>query len=252
MADIEIAQIVHRVVQQAFGLREDRAAETLFGSGESNASPETKPTENSTTGFLPPPNQKQTTSESTIEETIPGSKEPMTLPETKRAESSSVPDRNVAAADKTAKKMIAIGADHGGFVLKSILKDDLASAGYVITDVGTHSPEAVDYPDYAHAVAKLVASGQVWRGIVIDGAGIGSCMVANKVPGVRAGLAYDLSSANNGREHNDANVLTLGAGLIGTNLAKQIVQTWLTTEFGGGRHLRRVDKITAIDCEHRK
>ncbi|MCX5973578.1 MAG: ribose 5-phosphate isomerase B [Coprothermobacterota bacterium] len=147
---------------------------------------------------------------------------------------------------------MAIGADHGGFVLKSILKDDLTSAGYVVTDVGTHSPEAVDYPDFAHAVAKLVSLGQAWRGIAIDGAGIGSCMVANKVPGVRATLAYDLSSANNSREHNDANVLTLGAGLIGTNLAKQIVQTWLTTEFGGGRHIRRVDKITAIDQEHRK
>jgi ribose 5-phosphate isomerase B len=251
MADTEIAQIVHRVVQQAFGLREDRAAETLFGSGESNATPQTKQTENSPTGFLPRPKQ-QTTGKSNTKETIPGFREPNTLPETKRAESSSVPDRNVAAEDQTAKKTIAIGADHGGFVLKSILKDDLAAAGYVITDVGTHSPEAVDYPDYAHAVAKLVASGQAWRGIVIDGAGIGSCMVANKVPGIRAGLAYDLSSASNSREHNDANVLTLGAGLIGTNLAKQIVQTWLTTEFGGGRHLRRVDKITAIDCEHRK
>ena len=211
MADAEIAQIVHRVVQQAFGLRESSAADTLPGSGQLKTPTESKP-----------------------------------------AESLPVSDKNIDTEEKTPKKTIAIGADHGGFVLKSILKDDLTSAGYVVTDVGTHSPEAVDYPDFAHAVAKLVSLGQAWRGIVIDGAGIGSCMVANKVPGVRATLAYDLSSANNSREDNDANVLTLGAGLIGTNLAKQIVQTWLTTEFGGGRHVRRVDKITAIDQEHRK
>jgi len=211
MADAEIAQIVHRVVQQAFGL-----------------------TKSSAPGALPGPEQLKTPTES------------------KPAEPSPVSEKNIDTAEKTPKKTIAIGADHGGFVLKSILKDDLVSAGYVVTDVGTHSPEAVDYPDFAHAVAKLVSSGQALRGIVIDGAGIGSCMVANKVPGVRATLAYDLSSANNSREHNDANVLTLGAGLIGTNLAKQIVQTWLTTEFGGGRHVRRVDKITAIDQEHRK
>ncbi len=196
--------------------------------------PETKPTEGSATDTLPGPGQPKTTAES------------------KPAEPSPASNKSVATEEKNTQKKIAIGADHGGFVLKSILKDDLAAAGYVVTDVGTHSPEAVDYPDFAHAVAKLVSSGQAWRGIVIDGAGIGSCMVANKVPGVRAALAYDLSSANNSREHNDANVLTLGAGLIGTNLAKQIVQTWLTTEFGGGRHLRRVDKITAIDQEHRK
>jgi ribose 5-phosphate isomerase B len=211
MADAEIAQIVHRVVQQAFGLTGSSTAETLPGSGQ-----------------------------------------PKTPTETIAAKPSPASEKNIDTEEKTPNKTIAIGADHGGFVLKSILKDDLAAAGYVVTDVGTYSPEAVDYPDFAHAVAKLVSSGQAWRGIAIDGAGIGSCMVANKVPGVRATLAYDLSSANNSREHNDANVLTLGAGLIGTNLAKQIVQTWLTTEFGGGRHVRRVDKITAIDQEHRK
>ena len=114
-------------------------------------------------------------------------------------------------------------------------------------DVGTHSKDPVDYPDIAHAVANLINAGRAWRGIVIDGAGIGSCIVANKVPGVRAGLAYDYSSAVNSREHNDTNVLTLGAGLIGTNLAQQIVKVWLGTEFGGGRHAPRVEKIAAIE-----
>ncbi|KPL74633.1 ribose 5-phosphate isomerase [Bellilinea caldifistulae] len=147
---------------------------------------------------------------------------------------------------------MALGADHGGFELKEILKKDLAEAGYSILDVGTNSKDAVDYPDFAHAVASQVASGKAWRGVIIDGAGIGSCMVANKVPGVRAALAYDLSSAINSREHNDANVLTLGAGLIGVNLARQILKTWLETAFAGGRHSRRVEKITAIEKEYLK
>ncbi len=149
---------------------------------------------------------------------------------------------------KTASKQtVAIGADHGGYALKELLKPDLAALGYEIIDVGTNSKESVDYPDFAHEVAKLVGSGKAWRGIVIDGAGIGSCIVANKVPGVRAGLAYDYSSAVNGREHNDTNVLTLGAGLIGAALAKQIVSVWLATAFGGERHARRVDKIMAVE-----
>lgn len=144
-------------------------------------------------------------------------------------------------------KVIAIGADHGGFELKEMLKPDLSALGFEVIDVGTNSKEAVDYPDFAHEVARLVSAGKAARGIVIDGAGIGSCIVANKVPGVRAGLAYDYSSAVNGREHNDTNVLTLGAGLIGVNLAKQIVTTWLSTHFGGGRHERRVSKISAVE-----
>ncbi len=113
--------------------------------------------------------------------------------------------------------------------------------------MGTYTKASVDYPDYALEVAKLVSSGSAWRGIMIDGAGIGSCIVANKVPGIRAGMAYDYSSAINGREHNNTNLLTLGAGLIGVNQARLIVKTWLTTEFGGGRHAARVDKITAIE-----
>jgi ribose 5-phosphate isomerase B len=146
-----------------------------------------------------------------------------------------------------ANKVVAMGADHGGYELKEILKKDVAALGYEVMDLGTHSKEAVDYPDLAHDVARAVASGRAWRGIVIDGAGIGSCIVANKVPGVRAGLAYDYASAVNGREHNDTNVLTLGAGLIGANLAKQIVTAWLSTPFGGGRHARRVNKIIIIE-----
>jgi ribose 5-phosphate isomerase B len=142
---------------------------------------------------------------------------------------------------------VAIGADHGGFELKEILKVNLSGMGLDVKDVGTYSKAAVDYPDYAHEVARLVSSGKAWRGIMIDGAGIGSCIVANKVPGVRAGMAYDYSSAVNSREHNDTNVLTLGAGLIGINLAKQIIKTWLSTEFGGERHARRVDKISAVE-----
>lgn len=149
-------------------------------------------------------------------------------------------------------RVVAIGADHGGYELKDLLKKDLASWGYEVVDAGTHSKEAVDYPDFAHEVARLVASGKAWRGIMIDGAGIGSCMVANKVPGVRAAMAYDHASAVNSREHNDANLLTLGAGLIGVNLAKQIVKTWLSTEFGGGRHAKRVDKITAVEKQYLK
>jgi len=152
----------------------------------------------------------------------------------------------------SSKKVVAIGADHGGYELKEALKPELKTLGFEINDVGTNSKDAVDYPDFAHAVAQAVGNGKAWRGIMIDGAGIGSCIVANKVPGVRAGMAYDYSSAVNSREHNDTNVLTLGAGLIGLNLAKQIVKTWLTTEFGGGRHAGRVDKIKSVEKKYLK
>lgn len=143
--------------------------------------------------------------------------------------------------------VVALGADHGGFALKETLKEFVAGLGYRVVDCGTHSTEAVDYPDLAYAVARLVSTGEAARGIVVDGAGIGSCMAANKVPGVRAALCYDHASAMNSREHNDANVLTLGAGLIGVSLAKQIVQVWLATPFSGGRHQKRVDKISDIE-----
>ena len=142
---------------------------------------------------------------------------------------------------------VALGADHGGYAMKENLKAYLAELGHRVIDCGTYSTESVDYPDFAYAVARLVSEGQACRGIVVDGAGIGSCMAANKVPGVRAALCYDHATAVNSREHNDANVLTLGGVLLGTSLARQIVKTWLETDFGGGRHGRRVDKIMAIE-----
>jgi ribose 5-phosphate isomerase B len=142
---------------------------------------------------------------------------------------------------------VAIGADHGGYQLKQDIKEYLGELGYSVVDCGTDSSVSVDYPDYAFAVAQLVAQGRVWRGIMVDGAGIGSCMAANKVPGVRAAMCYDQATAVNSREHNDANVLTLGAGLIGQNLARQIVKTWLETASGGDRHARRVNKIMDIE-----
>lgn len=150
------------------------------------------------------------------------------------------------ATGKPGARRVAIGADHGGYELKEALKAMLAT-DYEVVDCGTHSKDPVDYPDIAIAVARRVAAGEVWRGILIDGAGIGSCMAANKIAGVRAALCYDQATAVNSREHNNANVLTLGAGLIGPNLAQQIVRTWLTTDFAGGRHAARVDKIDALD-----
>ena len=154
---------------------------------------------------------------------------------------------NQPVANQLNQRIIALGADHGGYKMKEMLAEHLVKAGYQVIDCGTNSAESVDYPDFAFAVAEKVSLGYAWRGIVIDGAGIGSCMTANKVPGVRAAMCYDYATAVNSREHNNANVLTLGAGLIGDNLARQIVDTWLGTEFGGGRHARRVDKIIAIE-----
>ncbi len=150
-------------------------------------------------------------------------------------------------APTSSGQKVAIGADHGGFGMKADLIAFLQEKGYRVEDCGTYSKESVDYPDFAYAVAKQVSSGEAWRGIIIDGAGIGSCMAANKVKGVRAAMCYDYATAVNSRDHNNANVLTLGAGLIGPSLAKQIVETWLNTDFGGGRHSRRVDKIMSIE-----
>jgi len=144
-------------------------------------------------------------------------------------------------------KTIAIGSDHGGFELKSILIPYLKELGHTVMDCGTSSKEAVDYPDFAFAVADKIRQGAACRGIVIDGAGIGSCMAANKVPGVRAAMCVDYITAVNSREHNNANVLTLGSGLLGVNQVKLIVKTWLETPFGGGRHAGRVDKIMEIE-----
>src|SRR5258707_2605262 len=149
-------------------------------------------------------------------------------------------------AHEVERGTVALGADHGGYALKEALKAFLGELGYPVVDCGTHSTEPVDYPDLAYAVAHLVGSGEAWRGIVVDGAGIGSAMAANEVPGVRAALCYDHATALNSREHNDANVLTLGPRLIGPKLAQQITQTWLATAFGGGRHQRRGGKKIGI------
>jgi ribose 5-phosphate isomerase B len=174
---------------------------------------------------------------------------PPDAPVPQQAVKSSPPE---AAPQNPKKQTVAIGTDHGGFELKENLKKYLEELGYTALDCGTGSKDPVDYPDFAHAVAKMVVSGQAWRGIVIDGAGIGSCMTANKVPGIRAAMCYDHASAVNSREHNDANVLTLGAGLIGQSLARQIVKTWLETPFGGGRHAGRVNKIIAVEKQYSK
>jgi len=144
-------------------------------------------------------------------------------------------------------RRIALGADHGGYALKETIRRYLQDLGYDVRDCGTHGTQSVDYPDFAFQVARLVSEGVCDRGIMIDGAGIGSCMAANKVTGVRASLCYDLSSARNARQHNDANVLTLGGKLIGESLAQQIVKTWLETPFAGGRHGRRIEKIMAVE-----
>ena len=157
-------------------------------------------------------------------------------------------DPPVSSPDLLGK--IAVGADHGGYPLKERIAFRLKEAGWDVVDCGTHSQESVDYPKYALAVAQKVADGDCRWGIMIDGAGIGSSMVANKVPGVRAALCYDVSSARNSREHNHSNVLTLGAGLIGDGLASQIVEEWLSTEWSGGRHARRVAMIDALDQQY--
>jgi deoxyribose-phosphate aldolase len=148
-------------------------------------------------------------------------------------------------------RTVAIGADHGGFELKQLLAEHIRSRGLAVEDCGTHSTEAVDYPKIAAEVAQRVADGRADVGVIVDGAGIGSSMTANKFPGVRAALCYDLSSARNSREHNNANVLTLGASLIGAGLAQQIVDTFLNTECTAERHLRRAAMIDEIDTQIR-
>jgi RpiB/LacA/LacB family sugar-phosphate isomerase len=150
------------------------------------------------------------------------------------------------------KRTIAVGSDHGGYELKTIVIAYLQELGHTVIDCGTTSKEAVDYPDFALAVAEKIRSHEACRGIVIDAAGIGSCMAANKVPGVRAAMCVDYATASNSREHNNANVLSLGAGLLGVNQVKLIIKTFLDTDFGGGRHARRVDKITDIEKKYMK
>ena len=162
------------------------------------------------------------------------------------------PAEDVETNQPSPRRSIAVGADHGGFAMKERIAFKLAEQGWDVSDCGTDSLQSVDYPDFAHAVARLVSDGTCAVGIVIDGAGIGSAMVANKLPGVRAAACYDLSQAANSREHNHANVLTLGAGLVGESLAWQIVETWLATPWAEGRHARRVAQITEVEREYRK
>lgn len=142
---------------------------------------------------------------------------------------------------------IALGADHGGIHLKETIKTFLTEQGFEVTDFGTHAEESVDYPDIAEPVAKAVAAGEYDRGILICGTGIGIGIAANKVKGIRAALCHDCFSAKASREHNDANILTMGERVIGPGLALSIVDIWVHTEFSGGRHARRVAKITNLE-----
>jgi len=153
-----------------------------------------------------------------------------------------------AVVRPSADRVVVLAADHGGFAMKQFLKPRIEQLGFVVKDLGSHDESPVDYPDLALAAAQAVARGEAAFGIIVDGAGIGSSMVANKVPGVRAALCYDKASARNSREHNNANVLTLGGRLIPFELAAEIAALWLATPFAGGRHARRVDKINALDA----
>jgi ribose 5-phosphate isomerase B len=149
-------------------------------------------------------------------------------------------------ARRQPRRRIAIGADHGGFLMKEALKGVLTELGADYQDFGANSTDPVDYPDFAYAVALAVSRGSCEVGIMIDAAGIGSCMAANKAPGVRAAMCYDEASARNSREHNGANVLTLGAKTISTEKMRDIVRVWLSTELTEDRHRRRVAKIDAL------
>ena len=143
----------------------------------------------------------------------------------------------------------AMGSDHGGFALKERLKEFIKTTfRYDIVDFGTHNTETVDYPDYAFLVAAAVAEGEFPFGIILDGAGLGSSIVANKLPGVRAAVCNDIFAARNSRAHNKANVLTLGSQIIGNGLAEEIVKVWLTTPFEE-RHQKRIDKILRLEKE---
>jgi ribose 5-phosphate isomerase B len=160
--------------------------------------------------------------------------------------------RRVPRRGSKTSRMIAVGADHGGFEMKEQLKGFLGEAGHRVHDFGTHSAEAVDYPDFAHAVARAVADGTVDLGIVIDGAGVGSAITANKVPGVRAAACYSVAVARNSREHNDANVLTLGSKTINSREMREIVEAWIGTDISEERHRKRVSKIEAIERQYQR
>ena len=140
-------------------------------------------------------------------------------------------------------KPIAIASDHAGYVLKQILVEELGALGYEALDLGTDGPDSVDYPDFGDALAKAIAEGRAERGVLVCGSGLGIAMAANRHAGVRAAPCHDETSARLTREHNDANVLALGARLVGVEVAKDCLRTFLKTEFEGGRHARRVAKL---------
>ena len=150
------------------------------------------------------------------------------------------------------KMNIAIAADHGGFNLKNRIKESLQSMGYEISDFGTYSLESCDYPDFILPAAEAVASGKCDRGIIICTTGIGASIVANKVPGIRCALCHDTYGAELTRRHNDANILALGGNVVGEDCGLEIVNIFLRTGFEGGRHQRRVDKITAVEKKYCK
>ena len=159
--------------------------------------------------------------------------------------------RRASRRGSRAARLVAVGADHGGYPMKEELKKLLAELGHRALDFGTHSTDAVDYPDFAHAVARAVSLGEADLGIIVDGAGVGSCMTANKVPGVRAAACYSVKVAKNSREHNDANVLTLGSGTITLDEMRDIVRAWLSTDITEERHKKRVAKIEAVERQYR-
>jgi ribose 5-phosphate isomerase B len=154
-------------------------------------------------------------------------------------------------AEPQNKPRIAIGSDHAGFPVKEAIRKYLEGVGYVVADQGTSSEESVDYPDYGKAVGERVAAKQDDLGIVVCGSGIGISIAANKVPGIRAALAHNVLTAQLAREHNDANILALGARIVTPAAALEMVQTFLTTPYAGGRHQRRLDKITQIERDIR-
>lgn len=148
--------------------------------------------------------------------------------------------------------MIAIASDHGGYALKKVIMQHLTEKGLEYKDYGTFAEDSCDYPDYAVQVAETVVSGNATKGILLCGTGIGIGIAANKVPGIRAALCHDTFSAHASREHNDANILTMGARVIGAGLALDILDIWLATEFMGGRHAQRVNKIKEIEQKYSK
>jgi ribose 5-phosphate isomerase B len=158
--------------------------------------------------------------------------------------------RRTRRGGSSTAKLVAVGADHGGFQMKEELKVFLGELGHRVHDLGTNSEDAVDYPDFAHAVARAVADGTAELGIIIDGAGVGSAITANKVPGVRAAACYSVAVARNSREHNDANVLTLGSGTITSSEMRDIVRAWLSSDITEERHRRRVGKILAVERQY--